>query len=499
MIMIVRGNVVKKSIVVALALTLGVGAMGLGAPDSSFAKGKIAISKKSITLTVGKTKTLKLKNITSKQSKKVKWKSTKKSVAKVSQKGVVKAVAKGSATIKATYKKKNYKCKVKVKEAPDDKTYKYNEIDYIKGDKDIRVKYSDDLLVSDTKKYNKELAKCSLAGALLSGDLITEGNEGALEKYMQGLGFKDFDANDDYKTTPTNDSIGVACANKAMDIEGRATTVISVVIRSLNYGAEWVSNLNMGTGETIEDHEGFSLSKDKAIEFIKSYIEDKKIVGNVRFWFMGHSRGSAVGNLSSAYIEDHPDEFPSITYDRNDVLAYLFATPNAAYNGDGRDIMTDYLSIHNIMFEYDFVVQIPPASFGFGKYGQVMAFNKNSSKQSNMMKMLKKIDTADYNLQVTYQKGIAKYPDGKEWLAGKVEALAKLVEDRVTFTKDWQKVFLHILLPLFKINISGLPDLAGEEEERSNRLLQLFWDRFDGIGALIADHYATAEYAWLCA
>ncbi len=83
-------------------------------PAHSSAAKKVKLSKTKITLNVGKTKTLKLKN----NKKKVKWSSSKKKVATVSKKGKVTAKKKGTATITAKAGKKKYKCKVTVKAAP---------------------------------------------------------------------------------------------------------------------------------------------------------------------------------------------------------------------------------------------------------------------------------------------------------------------------------------------------------------------------------------------
>ena len=80
-------------------------------PVHSLAKGKAKLSKTKLTLYVGKTATLKLKN----NKKKVKWSSSNKKVARVSAKGKVKGLKKGKATITAKVGKKKYKCKVTVK------------------------------------------------------------------------------------------------------------------------------------------------------------------------------------------------------------------------------------------------------------------------------------------------------------------------------------------------------------------------------------------------
>ncbi len=99
----------KIAVILSFALVLGT----VAAPKVE-AKKKPKLNKKKVTIKVGKTVKLKLKNA---KAKKVKWKSTKKKVAKVNKKGKVKGLKAGKATIIAKYKKKSYKCKVKVKKA----------------------------------------------------------------------------------------------------------------------------------------------------------------------------------------------------------------------------------------------------------------------------------------------------------------------------------------------------------------------------------------------
>ena len=77
------------------------------------AASKITISKKTLKLTVGKSKTIKLKGLTKAQAKKVKWTSSKKTIATVKN-GKIKAIKAGTATITAKYIGKKYKCKLTV-------------------------------------------------------------------------------------------------------------------------------------------------------------------------------------------------------------------------------------------------------------------------------------------------------------------------------------------------------------------------------------------------
>lgn len=91
-------------------------------PTTADAKTKITISSSKITLKAGKSKTLKLKGVSSRNVKKVKWESSKKKIATVSSKGVVKAKKAGKCTITAKYASKTYKCKVTVKKAVSDES-----------------------------------------------------------------------------------------------------------------------------------------------------------------------------------------------------------------------------------------------------------------------------------------------------------------------------------------------------------------------------------------
>lgn len=87
---------------------------GLGSNTADAAK-KIKISKTKLTLKVGQSKTLSVKNLSKKNKKKLKWSSSKKKVATVSKKGKVTAKKAGTAKITAKVGKKKYTCKVTVK------------------------------------------------------------------------------------------------------------------------------------------------------------------------------------------------------------------------------------------------------------------------------------------------------------------------------------------------------------------------------------------------
>lgn len=103
-----------KVLAVAMALTLGVSTPTIipGGNNTTVASAAaVKISSSKLTLTVGQSKTLSLKN----NKKAVTWSSSKKSVATVSSKGKVTAKKAGTATITAKVGTKKYTCKVTVK------------------------------------------------------------------------------------------------------------------------------------------------------------------------------------------------------------------------------------------------------------------------------------------------------------------------------------------------------------------------------------------------
>ena len=103
-------DIVKKIIILTLCMALVMGNFQTNVMAKRTPKPKL--NKKSITIMMGKTSKLKLKN----NKKKVKWKSLNKKIATVTKKGLVKGKSEGKTTIVAKVGKKKYKCKVRVRD-----------------------------------------------------------------------------------------------------------------------------------------------------------------------------------------------------------------------------------------------------------------------------------------------------------------------------------------------------------------------------------------------
>ena len=103
----------RKITALLLMAVMVAGILAVPGGNVQAAKKKVQLSKKTVTLEVGKKVTLKLKNAPKK--KKITWSSNKKKVASVSKKGVVTAKKAGKANITAKVSGKKYVCKVTVK------------------------------------------------------------------------------------------------------------------------------------------------------------------------------------------------------------------------------------------------------------------------------------------------------------------------------------------------------------------------------------------------
>ena len=111
----------------------------------------VKLNKTKLTLDVGKTFTLRINSTAT-----VKWSTSSKAIASVSSKGKVTAKSKGTATIIATVSKKQYKCKVTVKDPEVDVIFSAFILDDTTIDeyiKEVKKAYPDYISV---KKYDDE-------------------------------------------------------------------------------------------------------------------------------------------------------------------------------------------------------------------------------------------------------------------------------------------------------------------------------------------------------
>ena len=226
--------------------------------------------------------------------------------------------------------------------------------------------FSEEPFLKSSYNYSKEMVVNSLEFELASfgssNASLKKQNRNQFD-YLKQTGFRDYDCNSVFKEEASYNSIAVGAARKTVRDGSGTATLIACGIRGHNYGSEWVGNCYCGeTG----NHKGFELARDQVVKFLKSYIKKYHVTGRIKLWVVGYSRGAAVANLVGGYLDDQ-NPFDNVTLRAKDLYVYCFEPPMCADSSNVN--RSNYKNIHNVINPCDLIVQIPLASWGFGRYG----------------------------------------------------------------------------------------------------------------------------------
>ncbi len=274
------------------------------------------------------------------------------------------------------------------------------EFTYSSGDTDYTATcyYTDEYFTDSAYTYNASLATMSISlamSAFASCDGTTyETQSKNVVTLLSDIGFTDIDVNDWFMVKPTKDSIGVAVGSKTLNT---GETLIAVAVRGGNYESEWASNFTIGT-ET--EHDGFEEAKDNVIEYLKEYIEQNEISGDIVLWITGYSRASATANLVAGALDNETSLGDDVNLDPNNLFAYCFEVPRGALISD--DAKNDkYSNIFNIINTNDIVPQVAPYALGFTRYGVDCYLPSSESSsgydgmQEQMLEIYNSLDSTD--------------------------------------------------------------------------------------------------------
>ena len=243
--------------------------------------------------------------------------------------------------------------------------------------------YTDEYFFTPSTSYDQSLATASLCFAMsafhsFKGKGYSNGSDN-VEHFLKNTGFLDFEANEDFGREPTTDSIGLAIANKHIHDGEGDYTLIALAVRGSGYGAEWVENFQMGTGDESDGHhEGFYNAMNRTLDFMESYIESKNIAGDIKLWMTGYSRGAAVSNMVAGNIDTsiafgEPVLGGDVSLAKEDMFTYTFGTPMGAHfdeDSDHPDPRCEYYNnIWNIINRNDFIVKLAMEACDFCRYG----------------------------------------------------------------------------------------------------------------------------------
>ena len=210
--------------------------------------------------------------------------------------------------------------------------------------------YSDAYFADPSKTYDKHLSSYAMTLSAASGA------DANVAKILGECGFKDVETNDDYQETKT-DAAGIIIGNKTINVGGKEQTVVPVVIRSRNYGAEWGNNFYLGNEG---DCKGFSIAADEVEKDIDAYLKAKGLdASKTKFLITGHSRGAGLTEILAKNLTDK--------YSADQVYGYSFAPPRAVLEKERKAV---YENIHTVINKKDLFLYFPMEDLGFGFYGK---------------------------------------------------------------------------------------------------------------------------------
>lgn len=241
------------------------------------------------------------------------------------------------------------------------------------GNQDVKlsIPWEDEYFSSSATEYNNNLAVASL---VLANSAY--GGKDKVEKALGAFGCNNVDSYFNYSSLDT-DRVGHAIGSKETIINGKACTVVAVVLRG-TYGDfpshEWFSNI-------IMQESGFLVAADRVRENLDIYFTKHGLysqdLSDIKILITGHSRGAAVADILGMKVSDLPD------FKKENVFVYGFATPNTL-TVETKNYA--YSNIHNIINAEDIVCTIPPFAW---KYGVSYEFSyKNNSEMNKVFTML---------------------------------------------------------------------------------------------------------------
>ncbi len=337
--------------------------------------------------------------------------------------------------------------------------------------------YSDGYFAQSSEKYNSHLATMSSCLAMASintcfGD--REYTEETAAEHITALMTSIGCSNTEYHYPQPeyfgNDeeiisTIGYAISSKTIYLgsENEKRILIPIAIRGSAYGAEWASNITLGSGNG--EAVGFSDGADQVMDGINAYIEKYNIdTDKAIFWLTGHSRSAAVANLASKRLTD--------LYGAEDVFAYCFAVPKAGVQSQTTAGNT-YTNIHNIINRSDLVPLVGTDEMGFIRYGIDVYMPSHSvgtdayeEQKAKMLPQLAKLNPEavfdDYFHEASVEYFCASLPNYTFGLIGYDDFIVENKYCDYTNAEDWNKFFVK------QLQIRSLTDEV--EDSEYNRL-----------------------------
>ena len=259
-------------------------------------------------------------------------------------------------------------------------------------------------------------------------EINTSQNSYNIADMLEKMKFNNIKTNTYYTTEKHENSMGVIVGQKNIIQDGKTYTLLAIIPRSAGYKQEWAGNFIIGDGDI---HEGFKAARDEILRFVKKYIEENNINGDLKIWTAGYSRGAAVTDMVAGFFAGGGIEYfgDKVSITPEDVYSYTIGTPRTIKNGASKNIElsvsgnrtqkeykddtpgeayeytkggtvstddTVYGGIRNLISPDDIFPLLPPEGWGFTHYGNDISSKKDLNSEE-MLKELKDISEYVYN------------------------------------------------------------------------------------------------------
>ena len=248
------------------------------------------------------------------------------------------------------------------------------------------VAWDDDWFFQDPTAYNHDLAHtCAVLSAVANAESAYYQQGSTSPAYAEhafaDLGFEEVSTTSyRYRSEVLDEVLSVldgtdvvaytlATKHVRSSETGKEKLLTVVVVRG-SYGSEWLSNAKIedasdkgGDG----DHLGFTLAAEEIVSDLEERARTEEPGVERTYLFCGHSRGAAVATLLASYADGATHGADAIA-SAESVRAYGFATPNCTSAADARDARYD--NIFNLLNPSDVVTMLPPATWGYQRYGR---------------------------------------------------------------------------------------------------------------------------------
>ena len=301
---------------------------------------------------------------------------------------------------------------------------------------------------------------------------------------LEDKGFQDVEANKYYSVEELENSIAVAAGHMTVEQEGKQYTLLAVIPRSTMYKQEWAGNFYIGENGM---HNGFKAARDEVLRFIKKYVNEHNIKGDVKLWTAGHSRGAAVANMVGGFFAGGGVEYlgNKITIAPTDIYSYCFATPCMIKNGISKadELSVDgprggrysldtaveafrsrktgkvdtagavYRCIKNYEHDEDIINRVPDKTWGYTYYGVTDTVDKGCTWDEMMTELFlmsphiyedyKDTDPAGFKYYTVDLSKLAIVPDEKKtggtlssFLDDRIEAVNVLIPSNKAYVES---------------------------------------------------------------